>query len=420
MGDFYQNGIITTLHNLGHRPVSEMHQDLIKFSRRRPMGLILPALFSELEGKALPLIINELKNVPYLNQIVIGLDKANVDQYVRALQFFSELPQHVRVLWNDGPRLKAIDKQLEKLDLAPKEYGKGRNVWYCMGYVLATGRAESVALHDCDITTYNKELLARLIYPVANPQFNYEFCKGFYARVANGKINGRVSRLLVSPLIQALKSNLGQMDYLDYMDSFRYPLAGEFSFRRDVLNDIRIPSDWSLEVGVLSEMYRNYANNRLCQVDIADNYDHKHQALSVNDESKGLSKMSIDIAKGLFRKLATQGVIFSQETFRSIKATYYRKALDVIENCHNDAVMNGLSLDIHEEEKAVEMFAENIIKAGEIFTAIPMERPFLPSWNRVVSAIPDIYDQLIEAVDKDLKEFQSTIPNVKSLERASL
>ena len=49
-----------------------------------------------------------------------------------------------------------------------------------------------------------------------------------------------------------------------------------------------------------------------------------------------------------------------------------------------------------------------------------MERPFLPSWNRVVSAIPDIYDQLIEAVDKDLKEFQSTIPNVKSLERASL
>ena len=420
MGDFYQNGIITTLHNLGHRPVSEMHQDLIKFSRRRPMGLILPALFSELEGKALPLIINELKNVPYLNQIVIGLDKANVDQYVHALQFFSELPQHVRVLWNDGPRLKAIDKQLEKLDLAPKEYGKGRNVWYCMGYVLATGRAESVALHDCDITTYNKELLARLIYPVAHPQFNYEFCKGFYARVANGKINGRVSRLLVSPLIQALKSNLGQMDYLDYMDSFRYPLAGEFSFRRDVLNDIRIPSDWSLEVGVLSEMYRNYANNRLCQVDIADNYDHKHQPLSVNDESKGLSKMSIDIAKGLFRKLATQGVIFSQETFRSIKATYYRKALDVIENCHNDAVMNGLSLDIHEEEKAVEMFAENIIKAGEIFTAIPMERPFLPSWNRVVSAIPDIYDQLIEAVDKDLKEFQSTIPNVKSLERASL
>jgi len=31
-----------------------------------------------------------------------------------------------------------------------------------------------------------------LIYPVANPAFNYQFCKGFYARVADGKINGRV------------------------------------------------------------------------------------------------------------------------------------------------------------------------------------------------------------------------------------
>ena len=161
-----------------------------------------------------------------------------------------------------------MDQKLQDLDLAPREMGKGRNVWYCMGYVLASKKAESIALHDCDITTYNRELLARLIYPVANPQFNYEFCKGYYARIANGKINGRVSRLFVSPLIRALKKTVGYTDYLNYMDSFRYPLAGEFSFRRDVLNDIRIPSDWGLEVGVLSEMYRNYASNRLCQVDI--------------------------------------------------------------------------------------------------------------------------------------------------------
>jgi glucosyl-3-phosphoglycerate synthase len=153
-------------------------------------------------------------------------------------------------------------------------------------------------------------------------------------------------------------------------------------------------------------------------VDIADNYDHKHQTLSANDDTKGLSKMSIDIAKGMFRKLATQGVIFSQETFRSIKATYFRKALDVIENCHNDAIMNGLRLDVHEEEKAVEMFAQNIIKAGEIFTAVPMERPFMPSWNRVISAIPDIYDQLIEAVENDSREFKVSQSVVRPLKRA--
>jgi glucosyl-3-phosphoglycerate synthase len=405
MGDFYQNGIITTLHNLQGRPLEEMERELVSFSQQRPMGLILPSLYSELEGQALPAIIEHLKLVPYLSEIVIGLDRADEQQYRQALEFFSGLPQRHRVLWNDGPRLMALDARLQELDLAPKELGKGRNVWYCMGYTLASNKAESVALHDCDILTYDRSLLARLIYPVANPRFNYEFCKGFYARVADGKINGRVSRLLVTPLLRALKKTLGDMEYLDYMDSFRYPLAGEFSFRRDVLNDILIPSDWGLEIGVLSEMYRNYANNRLCQSDIADVYDHKHQELSADSDQNGLSKMSIDIAKALFRKLATRGVTFNTETFRSLKATYYRVALDFVETYHNDAVMNGLTLDIHAEEKAVELFAENIIKAGEAFLDSPMERPFIPSWNRVISAVPDILEQLVEAVEADNAEF---------------
>jgi glucosyl-3-phosphoglycerate synthase len=299
----------------------------------------------------------------------------------------------------------ALDKELQALSVAPREMGKGRNVWYCMGYMLATGKSESIGLHDCDILTYDRSLLARLLYPVAHPQFNYEFCKGYYARVAAGKINGRVSRLLVTPLLRALKRVLGPIEYLDFMDSFRYPLAGEFSFRKDVLTDIRIPSDWGLEIGVLSEMYRNYSNNRLCQVDIADIYDHKHQDLSLTDEDNGLSKMSIDIAKALFRKLATNGTVFSPETFRSVKATYYRIALDFVETYNNDAIMNGLKLDMHQEEKAVEMFAQNIITAGQQFLDVPMERPFIPSWNRVVSAMPDVYDRLIAAVEADRAEF---------------
>jgi len=408
MGDFYQNGIVTTLHNLSDRPIEAVERELLAFSRERPLGLILPSLFSELEGEALPQIVDELVKVPYLSQVVIGLDRADQQQYCQALQFFQRLPQSHRVLWNDGPRLQALDRQLQALDLAPKELGKGRNVWYCMGYVLASGETESVALHDCDILTYDRSLLARLIYPVAHPRFNYEFCKGYYARVAGGKINGRVSRLLVTPLLRALMKTLGDMEYLDYMDSFRYPLAGEFSFRKDVLNDILIPSDWGLEIGVLSEMYRNYSNNRLCQADIADTYDHKHQELSAENEEGGLSKMSIDIAKALFRKLATRGVTFNTETFRSLKATYYRIALDFVETYHNDAVMNGLTLDIHSEEKAVELFAENIMKAGEAFLDRPMERPFIPSWNRVISAVPNVLEQLREAVEADHAEFAAS------------
>lgn len=405
MADFYQNGIITTLHNLRQRSLEELESELRSFQKRRPMALVLPSLYSELEGEALPNIVQELSKVDYLDEIVIGLDRATEDEYRKALQFFKPLNQSFKLLWNDGPRLQALDKKLKQENLSPRELGKGRNVWFCFGYVLAADRAQSVALHDCDIVTYDRSMVARLLYPVANPNFNYKFCKGFYARVADGKMNGRVTRLLVTPLVRALKKVYGQNDYLEYIDSFRYPLAGEFSFRTDVINDLRIPSDWGLEIGVLSELNRNYANNRICQADIADRYDHKHQDLSPEDTAQGLSKMSIDICKALFRKLATNGVVFNSETFRAIKATYFRIALDFVETYYNDAQMNGLTLDVHSEEAAIEMFAENVLIAGQDFLENPMETPFIPSWNRVISALPNLQDEFIEAVRADMEQY---------------
>ena len=405
MADFHQGGSVATLHNLTRRPIEELEAELVEFSKVRPMGLLLPSLFSELETDAMPRILAEVKKVPYLNEIVIGLDRASEEQYREALVFFDELPQHHRVLWNDGPRLRALDAELQEHGLAPGEEGKGRNVWYCLGYMLASGRSEAIALHDCDITTYERSLLARLIYPMANPQFSYQFAKGYYPRIANGSLNGRVTRLLITPLLRSLEQVLGPSDYLRYLDCFRYPLAGEFSFRKNVIPDIRLPSDWGLEMGTLSEMYRNYSENKLCQVDIAEVYDHKHQDISMNDQNKGLSKMSIDICKLVFRKMAVMGTVFSTEVFRSVKAAYFRNALDFVERYKNDAVMNGLDLDVHKEEEAVELFAENIIEAGKVFLSSPMERPFISSWSRVVSALPDFFDQILDAVEKDHEEF---------------
>ncbi len=405
MADFHQNGVVTTLHNLTRRPLAELESELKQFSESVPMGLVLPSLYSELSRPALGSILEELAKVDYLEEVVIGLDGADEEQYRHALRYFAALPQRPRVLWHDGPRLRTIDAQLKELDLAPEFPGKGRNVWYCFGYMLATGRSDAVALHDCDITTYSRELLARLIYPVANPSFKYAFCKGYYPRIAGDRISGRVTRLFVTPLLRSLKRICGPSNYLEYLDSFRYPLAGEFSLRKSVLKDLRIPCDWGLEVGVLSEVHRNYSTNRLCQVDIADVYDHKHQDLSPDDVQRGLSKMSIDIAKAVFRKLATQGEVFSHERFRTIKATYFRIALDFMETYHDDAMMNGLRYDRHVEENAVELFAQNIMLAGKRFLENPMETPFIPSWRRVASARPGILTQLREAADADMAEY---------------
>lgn len=407
MADFYQNGIITTLHNLKQRSNDELEDELRKFAQKRPMGLILPSLYSELEGDALPHIVKELEGADYVSEIVIGIDRADEAQYRHALEFFKPLGDRAKILWNDGPRLRAIAQKLETENLAPREPGKGRNVWYCFGYVLASDHSQSVALHDCDIVTYERSLLARLLYPVANPNFNYAFCKGFYARVAANKMHGRVSRLLVTPLIRALKKVVGPNVFLDYMDSFRYPLAGEFAFKTPVINDLKIPSDWGLEIGILSEINRNHANNRICQADIADNYDHKHQDLSPDDAEKGLSKMSIDICKALYRKLATKGVVFHENSFRTLKATYLRIALDFVETYSNDAQMNGIDFDIHSEEAAVELFAENLLIAADEFLKNPMEQAFVPDWNRVLSAFSGIQDELLASVDADMREYSA-------------
>ena len=409
MGSFYQNGIVANLHDFSYGTSSEanykkLENDLMKFSKNNPMELILPCLFSEISGKALPKIVNEINKTKFLNHIVIGLDRANKNQYKEASNFFKNLEIPHSILWNDGPRLMELDKELKEKGLSPKEFGKGRNVWFCIGMTLARGKAESIALHDCDILTYEKSLLAKLFYPVANPVFNFQFCKGYYPRVADGKMNGRVSRLLVFPLLLAMEKTIGRSEYLDFMKSFRYPLAGEFSFRRNLLPRLRIPSDWGLEIGILSEMQRNHASNRICQVDLAQKYDHKHQDLSENDDNSGLSRMSIDITKALIRKLATQGNIFTLETFRSIKATYYRAALDMIDIYRSDAQMNDLNFDSHIEEKTVELFALNIMKAGESFFENPMETPFIPTWNRVLSAIPDFLDRLELSVELDNAE----------------
>ncbi|QUJ76747.1 glycosyl transferase [Sulfitobacter albidus] len=406
MVDFHQNGNIATLHNLRNRSLAEMTHELETFAQNRRMSLILPCLYSELETEAMPKILSELSQVSYLHRIIVGLDRADEAQFRHARKFFEGLNQNHMVIWNDSPRMKQLGERLDGLGLYPSEAGKGKNVWSAMGYLLGCADSEVMAIHDCDILTYDRELLARLIYPVANPNFPYQVAKGYYARIGSGKMNGRVTRLLVSPLLIALKRVIGDRDYIDYLRSFRYPLSGEFAMRTNILPDLRIPSDWGLEIGVLSEAWRNLAPKAVCQVEIADAYDHKHQDLSPEDASAGLNRMATDICKAVFRKIAADGTVFTANTFRTLKATYYRTALDLLEAYYTDAKMNGLTINRHAEEVSIELFAESLMRAGQTFLDNPHETPFIPTWNRVHSADPDFLRDMQAAALADEAEFQ--------------
>ncbi|MBN8290731.1 glycosyl transferase [Rhodobacter sp. NTK016B] len=404
MADFHQNGNIAQFHNLRTRSLDELEYRLATFAQTRKISLILPSLFTELEGPALQNILDELSKVKYLHRIIIGLDAASEEQFRHARQFFARLPQNHVVIWNDGPRMKALMERLEPHGLGPIEPGKGRNVWTCIGYLIACADSAVMAIHDCDIVTYKREMLSRLVFPVAHPAFPYQMSKGFYPRIGNNRLGGRVTRNLVSPLLISLKKVLGDSEYIDYLRAFRYPLSGEFAMRTASLPDLRMPSDWGLEIGVLSEAWRNLGPRAVCQVEIADVYDHKHQDLSAADSVTGLNRMSLDICKAIFRKLAADGKVLSPNIFRTLKATYYRRALDLLETYSHDAQMNGLDFDRPAEERSIQLFAENIVQAGQIFLENPQELPFIPNWNLVHAADPAFLSDFRTAVAADMAD----------------
>ncbi len=403
MSDFFQNGEIATFHRLKHRDINELEEELLEATRHRPISLVLPYIPIELEGAGLPKIVEELRNVRYLKNIVVGMGNSNAEEFRQAKEFFSVLPQKPKLIWCTGPTIENLYSLLADKGINVGGDGKGRSAWTSYGYILALENSQVIALHDCDVATYDRDLLARLCYPVAHPNIGFGFCKGYYSRVTD-RMHGRVTRVFVTPLIRALKEVLGSNQFLEYLDSFRYILAGEFSMNVDLAHLIRIPGDWGLEVGVLAEIHRNCALRRICQVDLSDNYEHKHQPMSLEDPNKGLLKMGTDIAKSIFRTMASMGYTLSNEFFLTLRSSYLRVAQDFIARYEYDSEMNGLQYDRHKEGTAAEAFVRCIISAGQQFLETPVEVPYIPNWNRVVSAIPNIFELLINAVEEDNKD----------------
>jgi len=408
MADFHQTGVITSLHRLGETDLGRLENELVRHTQERPVALVLPSLYSEIHGPALKRIVEELSRVPYLTQCVLSLSgEADFHQFQEMRALFEPVRgrdgEPTTVIWNQGPRIQALFQRLRAEGLDPGTEGKGRANWIAYGYVLATHRARVVATHDCDILDYSRVLLARLVFPTANPNMGYEFAKGYYSRVSD-RMHGRVTRLFMTPLMRSMKSVLGPVALLDYLESFRYPLAGECSMTTELVRANRIPADWGLEVGVLAEVYRNCSLKRICQVELVENYDHKHQDLSEHDANAGLHRMVRDIAASLIRNLASYGVEFDSGFLNTMISAYVRTAQDAIARYSDDAELNGLIFDRHEEEVAVETFSGALRAAGLDFVRDPMGSPQIPNWSRVLSAMPEFLDDLATAVEADALE----------------
>ena len=403
MSDFHQSGSITTLHRLGEAELGRMEAELKRFARERPMTLVLPCLHSEAKSPALKAILEVLREVPYLQRVVVSVSgTAEEDEFLSVREAFRCVPEAICV-WSSGPTVEELFGGLRARGLETGPDGKGRAVWVGIGYALARGDAHGLAFHDCDVLTYDRELLARLCFPVIHPNLDYEFCKGYYGR-ATDRLHGRVTRLFVMPLVRSLMQTIGRLPLLEFLDSFRYPLAGEFAIKVPLARQVRVPCDWGLEVGLLSEVFRNVSPQRVCQVELCDHYDHRHRELSRDDPDRGLHKMVIDIAMSLFRNLASVGVQFDAGFLNTVCATYLRQAQQTLGAYADDALINGLRFDPHDEEVMVETFTAALRAAGLRFVHNPAGVPSIPNWHRVIAAQSEFLDDLRCAVETDNRE----------------
>jgi glucosyl-3-phosphoglycerate synthase len=404
MPDFYQNGKITTLHDLGAIGRQHLEELLIRATRNYKLGLVLPVTAADMRAAPFDRIVDQLQHVPYIDQIVVVLGVApKLEDYQETRRKIAPMGDKAEVLWTDGARVQALYQELEEAGFNLAVPGKGRSVWTAFGYLLADHNLKAFMLHDCDIVTYDRELLARLCLPMAHPSLDFEFCKAYYARRTD-RMHGRVVRLLVWPLLDSTIATLGPDPFLVYLSSFRYPLAGEFAVTSMLARSNRIPSDWGLEVGTLAEVFRNTSLKRICQVDLTREYEHKHQALSIEDPTKGLMRMAGDILTTIFRTLASRGTVMTEAHFVSLHSAYLRTAQDAIRKYHADALMNGLEFDRHDEEIAVEAFAREILTSGEVFRQDPSGAEAIPNWTRVLAAMPDFPQQLRDAARGDADE----------------
>jgi len=396
MSDFHQSGPVTALPRLVALSLDKLEERILALTQRFPVALVIPMVPDEMDRPALAGILDELIQVPYLDTLVVSLNHATADDYARAHDFFAEYPGRKVLLWNESPAIRELLSELASAGLHIGEPGKGRACWLAIGYLLAEERVEYIAFHDADVVNYSREMLARLVLPSVDPTVDFDFVKGYYARVSD-RLHGRVTRLLLTPLLAAFTRLIGHDPYIGYLSSFRYALAGEFAVKCDLAERMRLPCDWGLEIVTLFEALRHRDPNRICQVELAERYDHKHRDLSSDDPSGGLHRMAKDVIKHLLRTLAAAGLSLPDGLLRSLLAAYQREAEDAVGDSYAVATVNGLRFDRHQEEKNLQTFVAALRASIEEFLADPLGAPLVPNWARVWAGVPDSGARLVTA-----------------------
>ncbi|MFC5970628.1 glycosyl transferase family 2 [Halomarina salina] len=337
---------VTTLHDFAD-PVPDAPVDrasvVVPMTEREYASLAAEGVLSTLESLAPA-------------RVVVAL-RADADRVADAADWLAGFDLDTDLVWCDGPRVADL---LATAGLDGQR-GKGRDVWLALGAALAND-TEYVVVHDADTTNYSERHVTRLLFPLAH---DHQFAKGYYARVEDERLYGRLFRLFYAPLVRALDAR-HDAPLLDYLDAFRYALAGEFAATRDLAATLRVQRGWGLEVGTLGDAFEYAGFEGTAQVDLGF-HEHDHRAVS---GPSGLGTMSEEVGDALFHALADAGLALDFETLPDA----YREAADaLVRQYATDAAFNGFDADPLAEREQVDEYAASVRP--------PATDDRLPAWD---------------------------------------
>ena len=421
MGDFDQTEAITTLRKY-NGDLKDLEQELCHYSKNSNIALVLPAAYREFDGscdeKPVYKIIDTLGDVPpYIHEIVMPVGQADESQFRKAKEAMSSLKtpeRSVDLIWINSPRIQSILNKISKEVRSVGSGKKGQGQWLSDGYVIAKGESDSIVHHDCDIYTYDREMIANLVHPVLCPDMNFEYGTGYYPRIGrDGKMKGRLTRLLAKPLFVALKIKSRQyspndeaFNFLNFLLEHKYIFSGEGFKSVDFAKTQRITDDYDIEIVEKREAFDKLRKKVICQKEIADTFEHFHQPLSTDDGKGGLEAMSKKVVTALYEGLMSYGMDLTNDNLRVIEKMYSGFGQDFIKKYWADSISRGLGYDRPGEESNIEFFYKCLKSVRkDMFDGDGSEDMVvtIPNWERVHSAIPGVYDELIGAVHADNK-----------------
>ncbi len=307
MSDFHQPGVVTALPRLRDRPIEDLEGEIRALTPKFPVALVLPMIPSEMDRPALAGILDELCQVDYLDTLARLAQPRDAGATTSGPCAISPATRGGRSS-SGANRRPCAGSRRSSSGLGSTSARRARGApagWRWGSCSPRSGRTTSPSSTPMSSTS-GARCSRGSCCPRSIRSSTTTSSRPTTPATRTGS-TGASPGSTSSPLLSAFRRLIGADPFIRYMASFRYPLSGEFAVQRDLASRMRLPSDWGLEIVSLFEARRHRAPVRMCQVEIAERYDHKHQELSADDAGAGLHRMAREIGTHLMRTLAAAG-----------------------------------------------------------------------------------------------------------------